>query len=142
MRTDALKHLLLPALVLSIAPAISIGRILRASVERRSASDHVRTARSKGLTETAVRAPARGAQLAQPGALDGRPAARVHLRRAWSSSSRSSAGPASATTSAASIPDSDFPAIAGVTIVLGAIYIVVNAVVDILQAIADPRIVN
>ena len=36
----------------------------------------------------------------------------------------------------------DFPAIAGVTIVLGAIYIVSNAVVDILQAIADPRIVN
>ncbi len=42
----------------------------------------------------------------------------------------------------ASIPASDYPAIAGVTIVLGAIYIVSNAVVDILQAIADPRIVN
>ena len=40
----------------------------------------------------------------------------------------------------ARIPVSDFPAIAGVTLVLGAIYIVSNAVVDILQAIADPRI--
>ena len=37
----------------------------------------------------------------------------------------------------ASIPESDYPAIAGVTIVLGAIYIVSNAVVDILQAIAS-----
>jgi peptide/nickel transport system permease protein len=39
-----------------------------------------------------------------------------------------------------SIPRSDFPAIAGVTIILGAGYVVVNTIVDILQAVADPRI--
>ena len=39
-----------------------------------------------------------------------------------------------------SIPDSDFPAIAGVTLLLGGVYIVVNAVVDVLQAVADPRL--
>jgi peptide/nickel transport system permease protein len=41
---------------------------------------------------------------------------------------------------AESIPVADFPAIAGVTLLLGSIYIVVNAVVDVLQAMADPRI--
>jgi len=41
---------------------------------------------------------------------------------------------------AASIPVADFPAIAGVTLVLGAIYVLSNVVVDLLQAIADPRI--
>ncbi len=39
-----------------------------------------------------------------------------------------------------SIPRTDFPAIAGVTLVLGAAYVVVNTIVDLLQAVADPRI--
>jgi len=39
-----------------------------------------------------------------------------------------------------SIPVADFPAIAGVTLVLGVSYIVINALVDILQAAVDPRV--
>ncbi len=35
---------------------------------------------------------------------------------------------------------SDFPAIAGVTVVLGAGYVLVNTLVDILQVVADRRI--
>ncbi|MDQ1485231.1 MAG: peptide/nickel transport system permease protein, partial [Actinomycetota bacterium] len=41
---------------------------------------------------------------------------------------------------AQSIPVADFPAIAAVTLVLGAGYVVINALVDVLQAIADPRV--
>ena len=41
---------------------------------------------------------------------------------------------------AASIPVADFPAIAGVTLVLGTIYVLSNLVVDLLQALADPRV--
>jgi peptide/nickel transport system permease protein len=41
---------------------------------------------------------------------------------------------------AQSIPVADFPAIAGVTLLLGAGYVVINTIVDILQAMADPRI--
>jgi peptide/nickel transport system permease protein len=41
---------------------------------------------------------------------------------------------------AQSIPVADFPAIAGVTLMLGVAYIVINTVVDVLQAAADPRI--
>ena len=41
---------------------------------------------------------------------------------------------------ALSIPVDDFPATAGVVLVLAAGYVAINAVVDILQAAADPRI--
>jgi peptide/nickel transport system permease protein len=41
---------------------------------------------------------------------------------------------------AQAIPQGDFPAIAGVTLVLGTLYLVVNTIVDVLQAAADPRI--
>ena len=41
---------------------------------------------------------------------------------------------------AASIPVADFPAVAGVTLVLGTIYVLSNLVVDLLQALADPRV--
>jgi peptide/nickel transport system permease protein len=39
-----------------------------------------------------------------------------------------------------SIPRLDFPAIAGVTLLLGAAYVVINALVDIAQVVADPRL--
>jgi peptide/nickel transport system permease protein len=39
-----------------------------------------------------------------------------------------------------SIPAADFPAIGGVTMVLGVGYVLINTSVDILQAVADPRI--
>ena len=39
-----------------------------------------------------------------------------------------------------SIPRLDFPAIAGVTLVLGVLYVVVNTIVDVLQTVADPRL--
>ena len=41
---------------------------------------------------------------------------------------------------AQSIPVADFPAIAGVTLMLGVLYVVINTAVDLLQAAADPRI--
>ena len=41
---------------------------------------------------------------------------------------------------AQSIPVADFPAIAGVTLMLGAVYVLVNTVVEIVQAVADPRL--
>lgn len=41
---------------------------------------------------------------------------------------------------AQSIPVADFPAIAGVTLMLGALYVFINTAVDLMQAAADPRI--
>lgn len=135
----AAQHLLMPALVLAIAPAIAIGRILRSSLESTLQADFVRTAESKGLTRLAViyRHVLRnslGPALSMAGLQLGFMFAGVVVVEqifSW---------PGIGNYLANSIPVSDFPAIAGVTLVLGAIYIVANAVVDVLQALADPRL--
>jgi hypothetical protein len=41
---------------------------------------------------------------------------------------------------ARAITSVDFPAIAGVTLVMGAVYVIVNALVDLAQVAADPRL--
>jgi peptide/nickel transport system permease protein len=138
---DALKHLLLPAAVLAIAPAIAIGRIFRSSIETTVLADHVRTARSKGLTERDVlsRHVVRNAlnpALSMAGLQLGFIFAGVVVVEqvfSWAGIGNYLAS---------SIQVSDFPAIAGVTLILGAVYIVSNAVVDILQVVVDPRIEN
>ena len=35
---------------------------------------------------------------------------------------------------------SDLPAVLGVSVVIGIVFVVVNAVVDIVQGVADPRV--
>jgi peptide/nickel transport system permease protein len=137
---DTLAHLLLPALVLSIAPAIGIGRILRSSLEATLSADYVRTARSKGLREGRVLLKhvlrnSIGPALSMAGLQLGFMFAGVVVVEqvfSW---------PGIGNYLANSIPVSDFPAIAGVTLVLGTIYILTNTAVDLLQAAADPRIV-
>jgi peptide/nickel transport system permease protein len=137
--TDGLRHLVLPGFALAVAPAISIGRILRAGLERTFGADYVRTARSKGIREVQVlwRHVVRNsldAALSMAGLQLGFMFAGVVIVEdvfTW---------PGIGYYLAQSIPQSDFPAIAGVTLLLGGVYIVVNAVVDVLQAVADPRL--
>jgi peptide/nickel transport system permease protein len=136
---DALHHLVLPATVLAIAPAVAIGRVLRSSLQGVLDVDYVRTARAKGLGEPAVVGHhvfrnAIGPALSMAGLQLGVMFAGVVVVEqvfSW---------PGIGNYLAASIPVADFPAIAGVTLVLGAIYVLTNAVVDLLQAAADPRI--
>jgi peptide/nickel transport system permease protein len=136
---DAVWHLVLPALVLSIAPAVAVGRVLRASLDEVLGMDHVRTARAKGLTEPRVLAHhvvrnALGPGLSMAGLQLGFMFAGVVVVEqvfSW---------PGIGNYLAASIPVADFPAIAGVTLVLGTIYVLSNTVVDLLQGIADPRV--
>jgi peptide/nickel transport system permease protein len=136
---DAFQHLLMPAFCIAIGPSVAIGRVLRGSLVGNLRSDYVRTARAKGLRERTVL-----------------------LRHAL----RNSAGPALSMTGlqvglmfagvvvvetifawgglgqyvVQSIPRADFPAIAGVTLLLGVLYVVINSIIDILQSVADPRI--
>ncbi len=136
---DALKHLLLPALSIALGPAVSIGRVLRSSLLADQQSDYARTARAKGLTELAVLRKhvlrnALGATLSMTGLQVGLMFAGVLVVEqvfGW---------PGIGQYVAQSIPVADFPAIAGVTLMLGVAYIVINTAVDILQAVADPRI--
>jgi peptide/nickel transport system permease protein len=136
---DALKHLVLPGLCVAILPAVSIGRVLRSSLITTMRTDYVRTARAKGLRESMVLVKhavrnSLGPALSMGGLQVGLMFAGVVVIEqifAW---------PGIGFYTVQSIPRSDFPAIAGVTLVLGAAYVIVNTIVDILQVVADPRI--
>jgi peptide/nickel transport system permease protein len=136
---DAFLHVLLPALAVSFGPAVAIGRVLRTSLGAEERSDYARTARAKGMTEGAVLRRhvlrnAVGPGLSMTGLQVGLMFAGVLVVEqifGW---------PGIGQYTAQSIPVADFPAIAGVTLMLGVGYIVINTVVDILQGLADPRI--
>jgi peptide/nickel transport system permease protein len=136
---DALEHLVLPGICIAILPAVSIGRVLRSSLVTTLRADYVRTAQAKGLRPTVVLARhalrnSLGPALAMSGLQVGLMFAGVVVIEqifAW---------PGIGLYTVQSIPRSDFPAIAGVTIVLGAAYVVINAIVDVFQALADPRL--
>ena len=136
---DALKHLVLPGVCVAILPAVSIGRVLRSSLVTTMRTDYIRTARAKGLRETTVllRHAVRnsiGPALSMGGLQVGLMFAGVVVIEqifAW---------PGIGLYTVQSIPRTDFPAIAGVTLVLGAAYVIVNTIVDMLQVVADPRI--
>ena len=136
---DALAHLALPALCLALGPAVALGRTLRSSLQTVLGSDHIRTARAKGLTERgvllrhAVR-PALNAPLTMTGLQVGMLLAGVVVVEsifAW---------PGLGLYTARAITSVDFPAIVGVTLVMGAVYVIVNALVDLAQVAADPRL--
>jgi peptide/nickel transport system permease protein len=136
---DAVRHLVLPVFCVALGPAVSIGRVLRGSLETAMGADFVRTARAKGLSERTVlfRHALRNslsAALSMTGLQVGLMFAGVVVVEtvfAW---------PGIGLYTDQSIPPSDFPAIAGVTVVLGIGYVVINTIVDILQGVVDPRI--
>ncbi|HEX3751141.1 MAG TPA: ABC transporter permease [Streptosporangiaceae bacterium] len=136
---DAFRHLLMPALAIAAVPAVSIGRVLRSSLLGQLRADYVRTARAKGLTErrvvlSHVLRNSVGAALSMTGLQVGLMFSGVVVIEeifGW---------PGIGQYMAQSIPDADFPAISGVTLLLGVGYVAVNTIVDILQAVADPRI--
>lgn len=136
---DALQHLVLPAVSLALLPAVAIGRVLRSSLVEVFEADYVRTARAKGLrprtvlTHHALRN-AMSAPLTMTGLQLGLMLGGVVVIEtifAW---------PGIGLYTNQSIAAGDLPAIAGVTLVLAAIYVVVNVLVDVGQAALDPRI--
>jgi peptide/nickel transport system permease protein len=136
---DAVEHLILPASVIALVSAVAIGRVLRSSLHSSLHSSYARTARAKGLPERTVIARhglrnAAGPAISMAGLQVGLMFAGVVIVEtifAW---------PGIGWYMAQSIPTNDFAAIGAVTLILGAIYVVINAGVDLLQMVADPRI--
>jgi peptide/nickel transport system permease protein len=136
---DALHHLILPAIVIALGPAVAIGRVLRSSLLTDADSDYARTARAKGLSESRVMTGhvlrnSIGSALSMTGLQVGLMFSGVLVVEqvfGW---------PGIGQYIAQSIPVADYPAIAGVTLMLGALYVFINTAVDLLQAAADPRI--
>jgi peptide/nickel transport system permease protein len=135
---DAGKHLLIPAICLALGPAIAIGRTMRVSLLDVMDQDYVRTARSKGISERRVvmkhgMRNALGPVLAISGLMFGfvlAGATVVEQVVGW---------PGLGLYTTQSIQSVDFPAVTGVVLVLGIVYVTVNAAVDIVQLVADPR---
>lgn len=136
---DGLWHLVLPAFVLGLGPALVVGRTLQSSLRTVSGQDYIRTARAKALSGRAVllrhalrnalNAPLSLTGLEICGMLAG--IAVVEDVFSW---------PGLGLYTVHAITTSDFAAIAGVTLVIGTGYIVMNAIIDIAQVAADPRL--
>lgn len=136
---DALRHLLLPSLSLALPIGVAVGRTLRSSLVNVLRQNYIRTAHSKGLSELRVIVlhalrPAATAPLAMIGLQVGLLFANLLIIE------RIFAWPGLGLYTVQALGSSDLPAVLGVSLVFGATYVVVNTVVDLLQAWADPRI--
>jgi peptide/nickel transport system permease protein len=136
---SALTHVVLPAVVIAAYPAGVITRMVRASVLDTIGEDHVRMVRALGFTERSV-------------------FARFALRHAWSPVVALLAlvfayalvntflveaifnRPGLGSYAADAIAALDTPAIVGVTLFVAIVYVIGNLVVDLVQAVIDPRI--
>jgi ABC-type dipeptide/oligopeptide/nickel transport system permease component len=136
---DALAHIVLPALALALPVAVAVGRSLTGALHEVMRQGYVRTARGKGLSQTSVvlhhgLRNAASAPLSmiglQVGLLFGNLLV-VERVFAW---------PGLGLYTVQAFTSSDLPAVLGVSLVFGTIYILVNIVIEIGQSIADPRI--
>lgn len=136
---DALSHLMLPVLVLATVGVGYVTRITRASMLEVLHQDYVRTARAKGVAPFAVvfRHALRNA-LIPVITVGGTLYAQLMSGTVMTETIFSLPGLGRyAFSSAASL---DFPAVMGVALVVGILYVVINLVVDILYVWVNPRI--
>lgn len=136
---NALWHMVLPGLTLSIPIAISVGRSLNSALVDVMRQPYIRTARGKGLSGVRIflRHGLRNAASAplamlglQVGLLYGNLLI-VERIFAW---------PGLGLYTVQSFASSDLPAVLGIAMVFGAFYILVTMLVEVLQSVADPRI--
>ena len=136
---EVLWHLVLPAIALALTPALLTARTLRSSLRHSLRQDYVRTARAKGSEPTAGALASRPPQLPErpvdhPGLELGAMLAGIAIVEtifAW---------PGIGLYIDRSIASAHAPAIAGVTLVTGFVFVVANAMVDVLQMMVDPRL--
>jgi len=136
---DRLSHLAMPALVLSTIPAAQLMRYTRSSLRSVLTQEYLKVARSKGLSEGVVlwRHALRNAMipivtvfgLLLPSTVSGAPVTESIF--AWPGMGRLAVDAAF---------QRDYPVVMGVTLVVSAMVVVSNLLVDIAYAYLDPRI--
>jgi peptide/nickel transport system permease protein len=136
---DGLKHAILPAITLSLGSIAVVTRLSRSALLEVLSQDYIRTARAKGLKEGAVilRHGFKNALLPVitvyglqiGGLLSG--AVVTETVFAW---------PGIGRLALSAIQGRDFPVVQGCLLVVAAVFVLVNLVVDILYALVDPRI--
>jgi peptide/nickel transport system permease protein len=136
---SAVQHLVLPAVVIAAYPFGVIARMVRASVLDTVGEDHIRMVRALGFSERSVYG-------------------RFALRHAWNPVVAVLAlmfayaivntflveaifnRPGLGSYAADAVSALDTPAIVGVTLFVAIVYVVGNLLVDLVQAVIDPRI--
>jgi len=134
-----LKYLILPAVALGVSPMALLARTTRATVLEIMSADFVRTARSKGMSETRVVKwhvmrnalviilTAIGLQF---GALMGQ-AVVIEKLFSW---------PGIGSLLVDSVLQRDIPAVQGSILVVVLFFLAINTLIDVLYAVIDPRI--
>ena len=136
---DVMWHLVLPALTLAAYPIGLIARMTRASMLETMSRDYVRTARAYGISERRIHG-----RLALRNAL--LPVLTIiGLVLAYSLTGTFFVEvvfnwPGLGTLAVKGILNVDYPVIMGITLFGAAFYLIVNLVVDVMQAWLDPRI--
>jgi ABC-type dipeptide/oligopeptide/nickel transport system permease component len=135
---DSPWHLVLPALALGAFPVANVARLTRAGMLEVLGQDYVRTARAKGLGESAVLWHALRNALVPVTTIVGLQlgymlggAVLVEVVFAW---------PGLGRFLVQSIASRDYPAVQGAVLVVTAAYVLVNLAVDLLYGVLDPRI--
>ena len=138
---SAFAHLLLPSIVLAATTTGMITRTTRASMLETLGQDYIRTARAKGLRERGVllRHALRNA-LIPIFTLGG--VAYAQLLSGAVMTETIFAFPGMGRYAFQSAVVLDFPAISGITLVVGLTYLLVNLAVDLSYGVIDPRVVR
>lgn len=136
---DSLRHLIMPALALSMYSLAIITRITRSSMLECMGQDYIRTAKAKGLSESRVikKHALRNAMNPivtiiglQFGSLLGG-AVLTETVFSW---------PGIGAYTVNCVMKSDFPVVQGVVLLIACVYVLMNLAVDIVYAFLDPRI--
>jgi peptide/nickel transport system permease protein len=136
---DLLRHLILPAALLSIAQAALIMRYMRASLLEVLNQDYVRTARAKGVKEFWVIAKHALRNALLPvvtliGSTIGLAiGGAIFIESVFN-------WPGMGLLLVNAVETRDYPVIMGATLIIGACVIIVNLLTDITYAVIDPRI--
>lgn len=136
---DCLRHLVLPAFVLSLEPLAVLARLTRASMLEVLVQDYVRTARAKGLAEWRVIT----AHATKNGLLPA--VTMIGMQVGWALGGTVLDEvifnwPGIGRYAASSILSADHNAVMAVTLLVGAVYLVANVLVDVVYVFLDPRI--
>jgi peptide/nickel transport system permease protein len=136
---DAAKHLVMPAIVLSLEPLAVIARLTRASMLEVMLQDYVRTARAKGLRERVVIA----RHALKNGLLP--TVTMIGMQIGWALGGDVLVEvifnwPGVGRYAAKSILSADHNAVMAIALLVGAVYLLANVIVDIIYVALDPRI--
>lgn len=138
-RSLALKNLILPAFTLGIRPLAIIVQLTRSSMLDVLSQDYIRTAKAKGLsyykviTKHALKNALNPVITAVSGWFASLMAGAFFIERIFNWKGLGS-------TTIKAVETLDFPVVMGSTLFIGVIFVFVNIFVDVLYAMADPRV--